>query len=73
MKTNTSKSTIDPVVKEQEGKGFTTEQYEKLMKGFEPLKVIGREWEKRGDSYVQYSAYDESMTCISTASLNLIP
>lgn len=73
MKTNTSNVSSDSNVKDLPEKGFTKEQYDKLMKGFEPLTIIGREWEIRGDSYVQYSAYDESLTCTSTASLNLIP
>lgn len=50
---------------------FTTEQFDNFMKGYTPSNVIGKEWEKKGEKFVQYSVYDDSVNCVSSGSLNL--
>ncbi|OFY44618.1 MAG: hypothetical protein A2X18_03335 [Bacteroidetes bacterium GWF2_40_14] len=45
---------------------FSQEQYDKLMLGFVQQPLFSKNWEKRGDNYVQYSAFDEDLICISS-------
>lgn len=46
-----------------------TQEYADFMSGFQPTPFINSEWEKRGDAYVQFSFYDESLNGISVTYL----
>ena len=38
-----------------------TEEYKEFMKDFQQIDFLNVEWERRGDSYVQFSLYDDDM------------
>ena len=52
------------------------QDYQDLMKDFEPNPLIKNTWEMRGDNYVQFSFYDENVIGYSdiclTGSLQII-
>lgn len=47
-------------------------EYNEFMSDFKNTALFSGEWEKRGDSYVQFSFYDESKVGSSAACLLVV-
>ena len=54
----------------QENNQSLLQEYRELMKNFDEKSMIKSTWEMRGDSYVQFSIYDESLVGNTAISLS---
>jgi hypothetical protein len=61
MKESSAKNDLDL----KESKTSLLDSYNSIMQGFDPIRLINSPWEKRGDCYVQYSAFDQNVICTS--------
>lgn len=55
-----------------EGKPSLIESFNAIMRNYKPIQIIDSTWEKRGDSYVQYSAFDHDVICTSGISSQVV-